>query len=61
MNKKGWTNYGINLDSLKIEKAVSLGAKYLFIYGKEVYKEPGIQPFIKNKIGEFKNIDIYSL
>ena len=61
MNRKGWSNYGINLDRLKIKKAINLGAKFLFIYDKEVYNEPGIQPFIKNKIGEFNNIDIYSL
>ncbi len=61
MNRKGWSNYGINLDRLKIEKAINLGAKFLFIYDKEVYNVLDIQPFIKNKIGEFKNIDIYSL
>jgi len=61
MNMKGWTNFGISADSVKIKEKIKLGAKYLFIYNKEIYKEKSIQPFIKNKIGEFKNIDIYAL
>jgi len=61
MNQKGWTNYGISADSIKIKEKINLGAKYLFIYNQKDYEEPGIQPFIKKKIGEFKNIDIYEL
>jgi len=40
---------------------MNFGAKYLIIYKKDIYEEHSIQPFIKNKIGEFKNIDIYAL
>lgn len=62
MNQKGWTNYGNYAgDSLKIKKTIELGAKYLFIHNKETYKEKNIIPFIKNKIGEFKNVEIYKL
>jgi hypothetical protein len=61
MNQKGWTNYGISGDSAKIKEVINLGAKYLFIYDKEIYKEQSIQPFLNNRIGEFKNIDIYAL
>jgi len=61
MNQKGWTNFGISADSIKIRDKINHGAKYLFIYNKEIYKEQSIQSFIGNKIGEFKNIDIYAL
>lgn len=61
MNQKGWTNYGISADSIKIKQKINNGAKYLFLYNEETYMENSIQPFLKNKIGEFKNIDIYAL
>ncbi len=61
MNQKGWTNFGISADSARIKEKINLGAKYLIIYNKETYKEQSIQPFIKNKIGVFRNIDIYAL
>jgi len=62
MNQKGWTNYGmISSDSNKIKETIKLGAKYLFIYNKEIYKEKNITPFINNKIGEFGKVDIYKL
>jgi hypothetical protein len=61
MNQKGWTNYGVFSDSARISEKIRQGAKFLFISDKETYTEPGIQPFIKNKIGEFKNIEIYKL
>jgi hypothetical protein len=61
MNQKGWTNYGLMSDSTRIKEKIVLGAKYLLIYNKEIYEDQSIQPFIKNKIGEFKNIDIYAL
>ncbi len=61
MNQKGWTNYGIVGDGEKITDKIKLGAKYLFIYNKKVYEDQYVKPFIKNKIGEFNNIDIYAL
>lgn len=62
MNQKGWTNYGmIANDSLRIKEKIKLGAKYLFIYNKEIYKEKNILPFIKNEIGKFKQVEIYKL
>lgn len=57
MNQKGWTNFGILGDSVQIKEKIRLGAKYLFIYNKE----QNIEPFIKAKIGQFKNIEIYEL
>ena len=67
MNQKGWTNFGMIKDSLKIRDKINQGANYLLIDNKfkgnaaELYKEKSIQPFIKNKVGEFKNIDVYRL
>ena len=62
MNQKGWTNYGlVASDSVTIKRLIKSGAKYLFIYDKETYKEINIAPFIKNKIGTFKKVDIYKL
>ncbi len=61
MNLKGWTNFDISGDSIKIKDKINLGAKYLFIYKRETYNEQGIQQFLNNKIGSFKNVDIYRL
>ena len=61
MNQKGWTNYGISSDSVAIKEKINLGAKYLFIHDKEDYKKKNISLFLMNKIGAFKNIDIYKL
>ena len=63
MDQKGWTDYGdINLNrSEKIAKKIKLGAEYLIINDSTIYKEDNIQPYIKNKIGSYKNIDIYDL
>jgi hypothetical protein len=61
MNQKGWTNYGIKSDSLNITKKIQMGARYLVVYDRDNYEDDNIQPFLKNKIGEFNNIDIYSL
>ena len=60
MNMKGWTNYETLNDSLRIRKTITQGAKYLFIYNKETYKISRVQSFIKNKVGTFKNVDIYA-
>jgi 4-amino-4-deoxy-L-arabinose transferase-like glycosyltransferase len=68
MNQKGWTNYfyygnwqNISDDSTKIKVESALGAKYLLIYNKKVYEDQSIKSFLANKIGEYKNIDIYAL
>ncbi len=61
MNQKGWTNYGINTDSLKIRQRIEQGAKYLLISDIKTYDEQSVKPFITNKIGQFNNIDIYKL
>ena len=61
MNQKGWTQMWIQSDSSQMRKTIDMGADYLIIYDETVYEEDFIQPFIINMIGEFDNIDIYSL
>jgi hypothetical protein len=61
MNQKGWTNYSTNLDSTRISWKINAGADYLFIYIDSINDNPNIKPFIKNKIGEINDIDIYDI
>lgn len=61
MNQKGWTNYGIRFDSSRINNKIELGAKYLMLYNEDLKHKPFIQPYIKNKIGQYKNVLIYKL
>ena len=61
MNQKGWTNYSTDLDSTRISWKINAGADYLFIYVDSINNNPNIKPFIKNKIGEINDIDIYDI
>lgn len=61
MNQKGWTNYSTNLDSTRISWKINAGADYLFIYIDSINNNSNIKPFIKNKIGEINDIDIYDI
>ncbi len=61
MNRKGWSNYGLDADSTKIENRIAMGAKYLFVSDSLSYGEPGIQSFLGDLVGSYKNIDIYRL
>ena len=62
MNQKGWTQMaGQNKTVENIKKHINKGAKYMFINNDKLLKEDYLQPFIKNKVGEFKNIRIFKL
>jgi dolichyl-phosphate-mannose-protein mannosyltransferase len=62
MDQKGFTDYGYGPPGEeKMKRLIQRGAKYLFINNKELYNEAYLSPFIKNKIGAYQNIDIYSL
>lgn len=61
MNQKGWTDYSTDLDSTRISYKINAGADYLFIYIDSLYALPDIKPFLKNKIGEINNINIYDI
>jgi hypothetical protein len=40
---------------------IQQGADYLFIYIDTLYNNKNITPFIKDKIGEYNDIDIYDI
>jgi 4-amino-4-deoxy-L-arabinose transferase-like glycosyltransferase len=59
MNRKGWTNYGINGNENKIQEKIKLGARYLFIHDAASFRNTVVLKYVKNKVGTFKNIHIY--
>lgn len=63
MEQKGFSNFFLNgiPGDQRIKRCLELGAKYLIISETDVYKDESIAPFLEDKIGTFKNIDIYSL
>ena len=63
MNLKGWTEYaGLNTSKEKIQKSIELGAEYLIILGKKTSeKKPYLTGFTNNKIGEFRDVEIFRL
>jgi hypothetical protein len=61
MNQKGWTNYGISNDSVMIGKAIKSGAKYLMLDKKEAGVKNNIESYLRNKIGQFKSVEIFEL
>jgi len=61
MNQKGWTNYGDFTSASRVQDKIDMGAKYLFISDKRTYQKSFLEPFLRNQIGSFKNIDIYKL
>jgi hypothetical protein len=61
MNQKGWTSFDLTPDSSSIRKKIKSGTKYLIISDSNTYSEQGIKPFLRKKVGAYKNIDIYAL
>ena len=62
MNQRGWTNIlRLSGDSAKIAGHINKGAKYLILVGEEMLEEDYLQPFMKNKYGEYNSITIYDL
>ena len=62
MDQKGWTSFGNSkYDSTIIAEKIKLGARYLIINDSTLYKEDFLQPFINQKTGSYKSIDIYDL
>jgi hypothetical protein len=63
MDQKGYTKYGYSVlsDKERVEFAIKRGCKYIIIRNNQdnIIKE--IQPFLTNRIGQFNNINIYSL
>ncbi len=62
MNLKGWTQMaGKNKSINEINSCIKNGAKYIFVRDTSLLKEDYLQPFIKIKIGEYKNISIFKV
>jgi hypothetical protein len=62
MDQRGWTNYYKKFQNEEsFQEYIQKGAKYLFVNDSTLYKEDFIQAFISNKIGSYKNVDIYQL
>lgn len=66
MDQKGYTDFGytdipVNNIDRRIKLFIEKGAKYLIVNNDDLYKNNLITPFLKNKIGSYKNVDIYDL
>jgi hypothetical protein len=63
MDQKGWTEYGYDEYNDKdfMEYILKHDAKYLIISDPEKVKEEFLQPYVTKKIGEYHNIQVFSL
>jgi len=63
MDQKGFTNFGYDdlQGDVRIKTFIDAGAKFLIINDKKLLDEQYLKPYLKNKIGEYKNIIIYNL
>lgn len=63
MDQKGYTKYGYSILSEKerIEFAIDHGCKYLIINTDQLSHAEAIKEFLTNKIGQYQNINIFSL
>ncbi|MFI5222023.1 MAG: ArnT family glycosyltransferase [Bacteroidia bacterium] len=63
MDQKGFTDFGfLETDSARVKKFMAMGAKYLIVNDSEVFtSRKYLNAFIKEKIGTYQNIQIFSL
>ena len=62
MNRKGFTDFGSNFTSEEVfYKRIGQGAKYLVINDSTYLQNQFVKPFIMNKIGEYKNVQVFDL
>ena len=62
MNRSGWTDYdSLSFHPERINRLIDLHAKYLFVFKPEVYARRGMEPYLTNPIGHYRNIDVYRL
>lgn len=63
MDQKGYTKYGYSILSEKerVEFAINNGCKYLIIDTNQLSHAEAIKEFLTSKIGQYQNINIYSL
>jgi hypothetical protein len=63
MDRKGFSNFGYDdlQGDARIKTFIDAGAKFLIINDAKLLEEEYLKPYLKNKIGEYKNITIYNL
>lgn len=62
MDVKGYTDYGGGVrDTGSMNCDIRSGAAYLIISNPSLLDSAWVQPYLKNKIGSYKNITIYAL
>lgn len=61
MNQPGWSGTNFKNDSMQVKKYMKLGAKYLILSDAEPLSRACLQPFMKNKIGEYGAATVYKL
>jgi hypothetical protein len=62
MNRKGYTDFGSDFSKRETYfNRMEQGAKYLIINDSTVLNRDVIQPFIVDKIGQYKNVFVYDL
>jgi hypothetical protein len=62
MNRKGYTTFGSDFSKKEtFYRRIEQGAKYLIVNDSTILFSEVLQPFVKNKIGEFENVSVYDI
>lgn len=63
MDQKGYTKFGYNdfSDSQRVNLGITNGCKYLIIRNDQASVLEELKPFLTHQIGQYQNINIYSL
>ena len=62
MKRKGYTEFGSDFSKQEtFLKRIEQGAKYLIVNDSTMLSQEVLQPFIQNKIGEYKNVLIFDI
>jgi hypothetical protein len=61
MNQPGWSQINFRNDSLQVKEYIKLGAEYIILTEAEPLTRTCLQPFLKNKIGEYGSVKIFKL
>jgi hypothetical protein len=62
MNRNGYNDFASDFSKMEtFEKRISQGANYLVVNDSTILGRNELQPYIKTKLAEYKNITIYDL
>lgn len=62
MEQKGYTNFDTELrDYTSISKKIEAGVKYIMLNDSSLLEKEYLKPFIQNKVGQYKNIQIFKV